>query len=112
MYHMEHFKVILKVAADWKKVAGLLGLPTEVVDIIQHDTANFGCERSCRETFRRWLGEKGCQPITWERLIEVLKDAERSELAKELENHLQGKVSIYSGCCTQLLINCFVAQEH
>ena len=87
MYYLEHFKVIQKVATDWKKVSHLLKLPRFVVDNIQHDTVIFGCERSCREAFSQWLGGEGCQPSTWERLIEVLKDAERSELAKELKQY-------------------------
>ncbi len=77
MYYLEHYKVIQQVAADWRKVAYLLQLPTEVVANIHQDTANFGVEQSCREAFCRWLGGEGCRPITWERLIEVLQDAEK-----------------------------------
>ena len=84
MYHLEHLRVIQAVAVCWKKVANLLQLPSEVVDIIHHDTVKLSCEDSCREAFRRWLGGEGCKPITWEKLIEVLWDADRSTLAEEL----------------------------
>ena len=92
MYHLEHFKIIQKVAHDWQKLASLLGL-SDVERAIHYDTVKFGCESSCRETFRRWLAGEGCQPVTWERLIEVLRDAEKSEYAKDLEEHFQIKVS-------------------
>ena len=100
LYHLEHFKVIKKAAADWQTIAIHLELPHEVVRNIHYDTVNIGCERSCPEAFSRWLDGEGCQPITWERLIKVLEDAEKSKLAKELEKHLH-EVSMY-GCCTSL----------
>ena len=104
LYHLEHFEVIKKVAADWQTIAIHLGLQPEVVRIIHHDTAYFGCETSCRETFRRWLAGEGSQLVTWETLIKVLEDAEKSKLAKELEKHLHGQVSVH-GYCTSLLID-------
>ena len=59
----------------------------ELVDVIQHDTLQFGCEESCHETFRRWLSGEACQPITWERLIQALEDAEHSKLAAQLRQY-------------------------
>ena len=56
------------------------------------DTANIGCQESCHEIFRRWLDGQGCQPITWEKLIEALKDAEKSCLAEQLQDFLANMV--------------------
>ena len=37
------------------------------------------------EILKEWLAGKGKQPVTWWTLIEVLKDVEFSELAKDIE---------------------------
>lgn len=92
MHYLEHLKVIQKVAIEWKKVANLLRLPTEVVNNVHQDTVMLGCERSCREIFSRWLAGEGCQPITWRKLIEVMEDAERSILAQELAEFVSSQV--------------------
>ena len=81
----EKLSLIEEVSPDWEKVASRLGLSDHVVRIIKYDTIQFGCEKSCRESFRRWLDGKGYQPITWERLIEALVDADRCTLADRLQ---------------------------
>ena len=79
--------LIGKVSPCWEEMAYHLGLSDHVVRIIKCDIV--GCEKSCRETFRRWLDGQGCQPVTWERLIEALKDAERNSLAERLQESLE-----------------------
>ena len=37
------------------------------------------------EVLQEWLQGKGTKPVTWQTLIEVLKDAGLSELAKDIE---------------------------
>ena len=88
MYHLEHFKVIKEMADKWKKLASLLGL-SDVVPVIDYDTAHFGFESSFRETIRRWLDGEGHQPITWKSLVEALRDANESEITNELQKHFQ-----------------------
>lgn len=90
MNHLKNWKVIQKLAANWEEFAYTLQFSYEVVQNIHRDTANFGVESSCREVFTRWLNGEGCEPITWERLIEALKDSDRSMLAEELEQRLAG----------------------
>jgi len=53
-----------------------------------HDIANKYREDGKKitiEFLREWLGGRGKQPVTWWTFIEVLKDAEFSELAKDIE---------------------------
>ena len=40
------------------------------------------------EIFQRWLLGQGRHPVTWRTLIEVLKNIELSELAKDIESYL------------------------
>lgn len=82
----ESLRLIQKLSARWRNLAYALEFHDDVVDIIKHDTQQLGCEESCHQTFCRWLGGEGCQPITWGRLIEALRDAEHAELAAQLQH--------------------------
>ena len=84
MRNLERFNVIERLSSDWHKVANLLGLSSEAVATIKRDNPR-DSEQACREAFHRWLCGEGCQPVTWENLIEILCDAKRSTLAQELE---------------------------
>ena len=83
----ERLKIIQKVGTNWKKVAFALKFEPGIVDTIECD-AHYKTEDACRKMFDRWLCEEACQPVTWERLKEALKDAERSMLARKLEAFL------------------------
>ena len=84
----QRLRIIQKVAAVWDVLAGVLEFDDEIVEIIRRDTEGCSCEKSCREIFRRWLNEEACQPVTWERLIEALNDAEKGELASQIRELL------------------------
>ena len=43
---------------------------------------------ACRNVLIEWLEGKSRQPITWETLIEVLKEVDLSELAKSVQEIL------------------------
>lgn len=88
MSRLVKLNLIKKVASDWKNIGYCLELPGYVLDNIEHDTVNFGCEQSSHETFRRWLNGEGRQPVTWRTLIEVLQDADRKTLAADLKQHI------------------------
>ena len=84
MRTLERLNIIQKLSSDWNKMANLLGLPSEVVSTIKRDYPK-DSEQACREAFHKWLDGEGCQQITWEELIELLRDARRSTLAQQLE---------------------------
>ena len=78
-------KIIERVAARWKQVATRLHF--EGHDIQRIDTDNSkSCIDACRTVFIEWLKGKGRMPITWETLINVLKEAGFSEIASDLEH--------------------------
>ena len=84
----KNLKIIQKVGVSWRDVAYALEFDDDLVKNIEHNTLNKDCVAACYETFRRWLRGEACQPLTWGRLIEALKDAERDTLARELEHML------------------------
>ena len=77
-------KVIEEVASRWEEVATRLYFEGRVIRQIRRDH-NDSCEEACRAVFMAWLDGKGRRPITWEILIKVLKEAEFSETASDLE---------------------------
>lgn len=87
----QRLKIIQEMAASWHKLATFLEFEDAIVQTIQRDKLG-SCEECCRETLRRWLREEACRPVTWERLIVALDDAEKGELAEQLQNHLVKKI--------------------
>ena len=77
-------KVVQNVAADWKKLGLALEFDHKVLRKIERD-ARFIAEDSCLELLSKWLDGEACQPVTWSRLIEAIKDAEHTKLATQLE---------------------------
>ena len=47
------------------------------------------CVKSCQEMLHRWLEGEACQPVTWGRLIEAIRDAELDTLARKIEELLK-----------------------
>ncbi len=45
-------------------------------------------ESSCQDMLGRWLDGKACQPVTWGRLVEAIRDIPRDMLATEIEDIL------------------------
>ena len=79
-------KVVENVAHDWKKLGLLLEINYDVLQTIAKNNAfHMDC---CLEVLQKWLNGCACHPITWERLIEALKDADYLRLASDLEKLL------------------------
>ena len=72
------------MAKDWENLGLALEFDFDVIKSIEID-ALCKTEKCCRELLNRWLNGEACQPVTWKRLIEAISDAERGELASELE---------------------------
>ena len=76
------------MAANWQKIALVgLKLPDFMVNNIEHNTTLFTPEDRCRMAFRKWLNGRGKEggPVTWEMLVEALRDADHSELASKVD---------------------------
>ena len=59
-----------------------------VVDAIVH-SSHQDAEQITLKIFQKWLNGMGQQPVSWETLIQVLKDIQLNELAKQIEFYKQ-----------------------
>ena len=75
------------VAANWMQLGLVLGFNYSVLKAIEKDNI-FNHEDCCFEVLHKWLYGEACQPITWERLIEALRDLELNGMASSLEQLL------------------------
>ena len=104
-------RIIESIAAKWKVVGTHLDFdPTgNLLDVIgaRHPLDPVAC---CTEMMQKWLGGRGRQPANWATLVRVLRDAEFSVLAGELEQVVptlaegrgeEGGVT-WSNCCRLL----------
>ena len=80
----KHLKVVESVGVKWKKLGLLLQFDYDVIETIEND-ARSQTEECCLKLLNRWLKGEACHPVTWERLIEALRDAEHAKLASQLE---------------------------
>lgn len=78
-------KIIEELASEWSSFGLLLKFEKFILDNIERDKVQFGCEECCQELFCRWLRGEGSQPSTWAMLVEALRNAERGILAEKLE---------------------------
>ena len=84
--------LITQVAARWERVATRLYFQVCDIDRIKKDTHHSSIP-ACSQVFKEWLEGKGRHPTTWETVIKALKEAELSEVAKDLEIIIRAKMS-------------------
>ena len=51
-------------------------------------------ERICRKILQEWLEGKGLEPVTWETLIQTLRDSKLSSLADHIQTGMSVKLYI------------------
>ena len=89
---IERFSVISSVSHKWCKIGTVLGIhhgPLETIFLRNLKDP----EPSCEEVFKKWLDDGSAYyPITWDGLIELLKDAglpqESEKLRIALSRHI------------------------
>ena len=80
-------KVIDTVAAIWTKVANLLDINSAIIDQLKCDYRQVA--EACQEMFKRRLeDDEFPEPLTWNVVIEVLKDCDLNVCAKQLQTLL------------------------
>ena len=79
-------KIVTEVAGMWEWMAGRLGLSDPEVIIIQRNHPN-DVESACTDMFRRWLAGRR-QPVTWQTLINSLRELHLNVVASRLEDIL------------------------
>ena len=79
-------RIMETVAPKWKKVAAAIGFNEariEAVDKGEH----YRPEDATFEMFSRWLkGEHNLKPVTWDALLQCLKEANLQNMAEMLSN--------------------------
>ena len=74
------------VAPKWKKVAAAIGFNKERIEAIEEDE-HYKQEKATFEMFGRWLkGEHNLKPVTWNTLVQCLKEANLKDIAETLSN--------------------------
>ena len=61
-----------------------------MIEAVKDDNRGINA-KSCQDMLRRWLDGEACQPVTWKRLVEAIRDIPRDRLATEIEELLQHK---------------------
>ena len=82
-------KIIQAIAAGWRHLGISLYFDEtgRTLDRIAHEHP-FDPEACCTAMLREWLEGRGRQPATWATLIDLLKDADMTSLAQQLERML------------------------
>ena len=80
-------KVIETVAAIWTEVANLLDINSPIIDQLECDYRRVA--DACEGMFKRRLeDDEFPEPLTWNMVIEVLKDCNLNVYAKQLQTLL------------------------
>ena len=80
----QQLRIAHTVGADWQQLGLALHFDHNLIRSIERDNP-LRTRECCLDLLGRWLNGEACQPITWARLIQALKDAEHSTLARKLE---------------------------
>ena len=82
-------RVISHSAARWEKIATRFYFDGNMIGAIRRDT-HYQVEQACTTVFNVWLGGKEGlrEPKTWATVVAVLKEANLTQLASELNSIL------------------------
>ena len=81
----QQLQIVQRVGVDWIRLGIALEFDLDVLKAMERSN-HYQVQDCCYELLHRWLKGEACQPITWARLIEGLRDAEHAELASELKH--------------------------
>ena len=76
-------KVVEEVAAKWELLAYALHFSPAIVETIRRDKLH-ECVPACQEILHRWLNGETRQPVSWQTLINSLRDCDFNTLADDL----------------------------
>ena len=80
-------RIVIEVAAHWEQMARRLGFKEPEVRTI---TRNHPCdvESACTDMFEQWLAGEHRKPVTWQTVVDCLKEIDLNVAASDLENIL------------------------
>ena len=91
--------VARRLGADWKRFAIYLGF--EDVRIQQADSIQ-SLEHKANDILVAWLKGSGNNPKSWATILAALETTELSELAREIEGHIEGGTLYCSASTSQV----------
>ncbi len=83
----ERFRLMSRIALQWKRIAEVLGLDDVTIDHIENQYADK--DEQVRQVFKKWFDNASellrsqFYPLTWYGLNELLIDSEMKEIAKQ-----------------------------
>ena len=80
-------KIVTEVAGDWEQMAQRLDFSEPEVIIIRRSHPN-DVESACTDMFERWLAGEHRQPVTWQTVVDCLKELDLNVVASDLDNIL------------------------
>lgn len=75
--------VVTEVAGRWERMARALDFSEAEVEILGRNCKN-NVELACTDLFTRWLEGNHRQPVTWQTVIECLKELDLNVVAEDL----------------------------
>ena len=95
MPELIRLKVSQEISTNWYDV-GVLLLEDETGAIIKSidETCRGNPKRINDEVLQQWIEGKGKMPVTWRTLVDVLRDAELTNLAADIEAIKQAQTSV------------------
>lgn len=76
-------KIVTEVAGRWEKMARSLNFTEGEIEIIQRNHPG-DVESACSDVFKRWLERKHRHPVTWQTVVECLREVDLNVVAKDL----------------------------
>ena len=86
----EEVSVIKSVAPEWKQLGISMDFDEtgEFLELVaSNDTLKTPIDR-CQKMFQHWLNGNGVEPMTWNTLIELLRDNSKANIAEKIEKIL------------------------
>ena len=80
-------KIVTEVAGNWEQMARRLGFKEPEVKIIHKNHPN-DVESACTDMFERWLAGEHRQPVTWQTVVDCLRELDLNVVANDLEEIL------------------------
>jgi len=86
----KEFHLLENIQGKWRDIGTLLRIENATLDKFEHKHQG-DLKEQCRDVLQTWR-EEGSRsekyPVTWSGLLEVLKDVQLKEVARELEEAL------------------------
>ena len=81
-------KIAMKAGGNWRALLTNLGLDAATIEQFRQSNSGDTAE-VCFRGLTNWLGGNADKPVTWEKLLEALRDSSMVGIADDLEKELE-----------------------